>query len=214
MPAVSEMMVREFFELHGFLVRQPRKYTLRSARGSDEADLFVVNPRPLPLNEPLPFLLAPEDLDRVSRGVVVVKGWHTETFSANRLALQPEIFRFASPAVVRRAARELGKLGEGGPVCKILVVPSLPQKEDLRRESVAVMRQNGVDAALPFATLLADLIRRVEVNRDYQKSDLLQALRILKNYGFLSDPQLELFKPARQPRKNPANRESPGEVSA
>jgi len=197
MPAVSETIVREFFELHGFLVRQPRKHTLRSARGSDEADLFVVNPRPLPLTEPLPFLLAPEDLDRLSRGVVVVKGWHTETFSASRLALQPEIFRFASPAVVRQAARELG---EGGPVCKILVVPALPQKEELRRRSIAVMRENGVDAALSFGTLLAELVRRVEINRDYQKSDLLQVLRILKNYGFLRDPQLELFKPARKPR--------------
>jgi hypothetical protein len=201
MPAVSEMIVREFFELHGFLVRQPRKHTLRSSRGSDEADLFVVNPRPLPLTEPLPFLLAPEDLDRLSRGVVVVKGWHTETFSPSRLALQPEIFRFASPAVVRQAARELGA---GGPVCKILVVPSLPQKEELRRQSIAVMQQNGVDAALPFATLLADLFRRVEINRDYQKSDLLQVLRILKNYGFLRDPQLELFKPGGKPRRGAA----------
>lgn len=192
MPTVSETIVREFFEVHGFLVRQPRKHSLRATRGGDEADLFVVNPRPIPLAGPRPFLLRPEDLERLTRGLVVVKGWHTETFTPSRLALEPGIFRFASAAVVRQAARELG---EGGPVQKILVIPSLPQREDLRRQSIEVMQRHGVDAVLMFATVLADLIRRVEINRDYQKSDLLQALRILKNYGFLRDPQLELFEP-------------------
>jgi len=42
--------------------------------------------------------------------------------------------------------------------------------------------------------MLADLISETQVNRNYQKSDLLQIIRILKNYEFLRDPQLELFK--------------------
>ena len=37
-------------------------------------------------------------------------------------------------------------------------------------------------------------IDQIEVNRNYQKSDLLQVIRILKNYDFFRDPQLELFR--------------------
>jgi hypothetical protein len=40
----------------------------------------------------------------------------------------------------------------------------------------------------------------VEVNRNYQKSDLLQTIRILKNYDFFREPQLELFHPGRKKR--------------
>ena len=44
-----------------------------------------------------------------------------------------------------------------------------------------------------FWTILADLIDRIEANRNYQKSDLLQVMRILKNYEFFRTPQMELF---------------------
>jgi hypothetical protein len=46
--------------------------------------------------------------------------------------------------------------------------------------------------------MLANLIERVEPNRNYQRSDLLQTLRVLKNYGFFREAQLELFKPRRR----------------
>jgi hypothetical protein len=32
----------------------------------------------------------------------------------------------------------------------------------------------------------------VRTNRNYQKSDLLQVLRLLKNYELLKEPQMEL----------------------
>ena len=46
--------------------------------------------------------------------------------------------------------------------------------------------------------MLRDLIAHIEVNRNYQKSDLLQMIRILKNYDFFKEPQLELFKSRRK----------------
>ena len=49
--------------------------------------------------------------------------------------------------------------------------------------------------------MLADLIEQIAVNRNYQKSDLLQVIRILKNYDFFKEPQLELFKAGRKKRK-------------
>ena len=48
--------------------------------------------------------------------------------------------------------------------------------------------------------MLADLVAHVEVNRNYQKSDLLQMIRILKNYNFFKEPQFELFKSKRRKR--------------
>ena len=55
--------------------------------------------------------------------------------------------------------------------------------------------------------MLVDLVARTEINRNYQKSDLLQTIRILKNYDFFKDPQMELFKPARRASrtKKPSN---------
>jgi hypothetical protein len=99
------------------------------------------------------------------------------------------------PAVFQKATRVFG--GQPPPT-KILVVPALPQSEDARSESIALLRDRGVDAILPFSTMLADLIDQIEVNRNYQKSDLLQVIRILKNYGFFREPQLELFRPRRR----------------
>lgn len=197
MSAVSEMIVREFFELRGFLVRQQRKYVAPPRREDEEIDFFVSNPLPVPGDSALPFVLSPTDLARLVRAVVVVKGWHTETFSTAVLSHQPEIFRFVDPKVFQHAARAFA--GEG-PLTKILVVPALPQVEESRQQSIELLRAKGIDAVIPFRTMLADLINETETNRNYQKSDLLQVIRILKNYDFFREPQMELFKPARKTR--------------
>jgi hypothetical protein len=55
-----------------------------------------------------------------------------------------------------------------------------------------------LDAAISFPTMLAFLVNQVEPNRNYQKSDLLQLIRILKNYEFFKEPQLDLFRPKRK----------------
>jgi hypothetical protein len=199
MAAVSEGIVREYFELQGFLVRQQRKYITRTQREDDEVDYFLVwNPQPKTGEATLPFVLGSEHVPLLHRAIVVVKGWHTETFSSGVLTSQPEIFRFVSPAVFQQAARALGG---GGSLLRILVVPSLPASTESREQSVSVLKSHGVDAVIPFCTVLADLIAKVEVNRNYQKSDLLQVLRILKNYGFFREPQLELFRPRQTRRK-------------
>ena len=196
---VSETIVREYFELHDFLIRQHRKYiSQRRRQDEDDIDFFVLNPRPQTRETALPFILNSEDLEFVHRAVVVVKGWHTETFSSARLAASPEIFRFVEPKVFQQAARAFGK--DGTPL-KILVVPALPQESKAREESIALLRSKGIDAVLPFRTMLTDLVNATETNRNYQKSDLLQIIRILKNYDFFKEPQLELFKPRRRSKR-------------
>src|SRR2546422_3350145 len=70
--------------------------------------------------------------------------------------------------------------------------------QQARSETIALLRSKGIDAVLPFRTMLADLISETESNRNYHKSDLLQIIRILKNYDFFKGPQLELFKSRRK----------------
>jgi hypothetical protein len=197
MSSVSEIIVREYFELHEFLVRQRRKYIAQTKREEDDIDFFVLNPHPQKREAELPFVLSSSDLKFIERAVVVVKGWHTETFSPAVLTHAPEIFRFVEPKVFQQAARAFG--AEGAPA-KILVVPALPQGEDAQKRSIELLRSKGIDAVIPFHVMLSDLIGRIEVNRNYQKSDLLQMIRILKNYDFFKEPQLELFKGRRKRR--------------
>ena len=54
--------------------------------------------------------------------------------------------------------------------------------------------------------LALDIIDKVEINRNYRKSDTLQLLRILKNYDLLKDPQLDLLtdRPSPAVRRRPA----------
>jgi hypothetical protein len=118
----------------------------------------------------------------------------------------PQIFRFVETKVFQQAARAFGQ--EGAPL-KILVVPALPQAAQAREQSIALLRAKGIDAVIPFRTMLADLVDRVEVNRNYQKSDLLQIIRILKNYDFFKGAQLDLFKPKRK-RKRSAGKSGSG----
>ncbi|HWW01765.1 MAG TPA: hypothetical protein VNZ64_18850 [Candidatus Acidoferrum sp.] len=202
MAAVSETIVREYFELHEFLVRQHRKYVAPTRHETDDdIDFFVLNPHPRLPAAALPFVLSSADLAGIQRAIVVVKGWHTETFSQARLASAPKIFRFVEPRVFQQALRAFAT--DGAPL-KILVVPALPENAQARDQSVALLRSKGIDAVLPFHTMLADLIRNTEANRNYQKSDLLQIIRIFKNYDFFKEPQLELFKAVK--RRTRANK--------
>ena len=199
MSAVSETIVREYFELHDFLVRQHCKYLVQTKREEDDIDFFVLNPLAQKREGEQPFVLASDDLAFIERAIVVVKGWHTETFSSARLSSTPEIFRFVGTQVFQRAARVFG---EHGTPAKILVVPALPQSAPAREQSIALLRSKGIDAVIPFRTMLTDLVQHTEINRNYQKSDLLQIIRILKNYDFFKEPQLELFKSKRRTRKS------------
>lgn len=194
MSAVNETIVREFFEAHGFLVRQTRKHV---GREEDEVDLLVLNPRPAE-GDVLPFELGVGDVARIHRAVVTVRGWHTETFGPGLLANAPELFRFVEPELLKEVQKALG---EGPPATRLVVIPSLTNSKEARGETIERLRAGGIDAVITFRTLLASLIDRVEVNRNYAKSDLLQLLRILKNYQLVRDPQMDLFQGNRPSRK-------------
>ena len=199
MSAINESIVREYFELRGFLGRQDRKHEARGKQEVDGIDFVVWNPQPVKPEKAAPFVLESADLPSVNRALVVVRGWHTESFGPALLESSPEIFRFVEPAVFQQASRAFSP--DLAPL-KILIVPALPQTAAARAQSIAILRAKGVDAVIPFRTMLLDLIARTEINRNYDKSDLLQMIRVLKNYELFKDPQLELFRGARQARRS------------
>ena len=171
----------------------------------EDVDFFVLNPQPELTSGKLPFVLSSADLRFIERAIVVVKGWHTETFSPGRVGHLPEIFCFVEPKLFKQAARAFAP--DMAPL-KILVVPALPQDTDVRDQSITLLRSRGIDAVIPFHTILADILARVETNRNYHKSDLLQILRILKTYDLIKEPQLELFKrSAAASRKKPLSKQ-------
>jgi hypothetical protein len=198
MSAVDETIVREYFEAHGFLVCQRRKYVVqaRQKTADEEINFIVLNPRAVADETSLDFEITSAGLKQVSRAVVAVKGWHTEVFAPGVLAHQPKIFGFVEKGAVEEAKRIVG----GDAVVKILVVPGLPRNAKLRQQSIDVLKSKGVDGVISFRSILQELISGVHTNRNYQKSDLLQVLRLLKNYDLLKEPQLE-FKLKPKSRK-------------
>ncbi|RME68532.1 MAG: hypothetical protein D6781_10695 [Verrucomicrobia bacterium] len=199
MSAIDEEIVREYFEQNGFLVRQVRKYVVQSRRktSDEEIDLLVYNPRYVPRDRKPDFFLFTSELPYIHRAMLAIKGWHSGRFNPATLRGSPEIFRFLEENVKREASRLLSvdrdEPGSGDDVLKILVAPGLPTQEPYRSQSVQLLKERGVDGIISFRTMLQDLISRVEVNRNYRKSDTLQIIRILKNYDLIKDPQMKLF---------------------
>jgi len=208
MSAIDEEIVREYFEQSGFFVRQVRKYQVqaRRKREGEEIDLLVFNPAWRRGVRKPDFFLFAKELPFLHRAVVSVRGWHTGVFTPATLKSSPEIFRFLEEKVLKQAERlfPAPENGDGGPgLTRVLVLPGLPTAEPYRSQSVALLKERGVDGIVSFRTMLLDLIARVEVNQSYSKSALLQVIRILKNYGLLADQQMEMFA-----EKTPGSRRS------
>jgi hypothetical protein len=198
MSAIDEGIVREYFEQNGFLVRQVRKYQVQARRktGDEEIDLLVYNPSWKRGTRRADFFLFSNELPHIHRAIIAVKGWHTGVFTPNMLRSSPEIFRFLEDNVMKEATRffPADATDEAGDaLTKILVLPSLPTQEPFRSQSVALLKERGVDAIISFRSMLLDLVEKTEVNRSYGKSDTLQVIRILKNYDLLKDAQLDLL---------------------
>lgn len=192
MASVNELIVREYFETLGFFVIQPNKHQVvaRHKHDAEEIDLLISRPGQAGVfNTPKKVVWDSDDLVKVQRAVVSVRGWHTDRFSPATLKKNPEIFRFTELPVIKEARKILGS----GSITKILCVSDLTASTDLHDETLAMMRENGVDGVLSFRTMLQELVDHLDTAKNYEKSDLLQILRILKIYDLLKDAQLDLF---------------------
>jgi hypothetical protein len=198
MAAVSEWIAREYFEHLGYLVSQPRKHSIpgRHKKASEELDLIILNPTVQGHRVPDYIAWTSQDFAGVARAVVAVRGWHTERFSVLTFEQTPDILKFVQAESLRLAERLLG----GGPMAKVLCLPRLPASGEMKAKTVEFLRDKGIDGVISFQTMLAELIACVEINRNYEKSDLLQIIRLMKNYELLREPQMDLFHGRRRKR--------------
>ncbi|OGV41385.1 MAG: hypothetical protein A2X46_16280 [Lentisphaerae bacterium GWF2_57_35] len=196
MSAVSDTIVKEYFENLGFFVRQPRKYQVvaRPKQADEEIDLMVFNPAVSEQSIPEQPLWGSAELRHISRAVVGLRGWHTERFSPKILETSPEIYRFAGVEAMKMVS---GIMGEG-PVAKILCLPDLPASKPLRKATLEILKSKGIDGVILFRTILLELSESVDAQKSYERSDLLQTLRILKNYDLLKYGQMDLFRMKRR----------------
>jgi hypothetical protein len=203
MAGFDENIVREYFELNGFFVRQLRKYLVQSRkkRADEDIDLLVYNPSAPIDGVPAGFQLFSADMAKIRRAIVVVKAWHTSRFTPAMLKSSSRVFDFLKKEVLNKAETYFSfdesevdtEVVGSGRFSKILVLPSLPTSDPQRSESIELLKERGVDGIITFSTILENLLRNVEVNHSYQKSDLLQLMRILKIYDMVKEPQMNLF---------------------
>jgi hypothetical protein len=196
MSAVTEWVVKEYFEQIGYLVSQPRKYTVpaRTKRAEEEVDLVICNPKIKEHALPESFIWEKRDLKNVARAVIGVRGWHTDRFYPSTFEQTPEILKFVEKDSVAYASELLGD----SDMAKILCLPRLPASGELKNKTIQVLKRKGVDGVISFRTMLAELIAGVDTKKNYEKSDLLQIIRLLKNYDLVKGSQLELFGAARK----------------
>lgn len=207
MTEVNLAIVREYFEQLGYLVTQPCKYQAsgRPKQAQEEADLLAVNPRVREHRLPNALVWTSAEFRSVARVLVAVRAWHTERIYASTLAQTPDLLRFAEADTLRIAADHLGSAA----VARVLCLPRLPASEELKGKALETFRARGVDGIILFPSVLRELISVVDPHRNYEKSDLLQVIRILKIYGMLEQTQLELF--VRRVRRRPRPARSRGE---
>ncbi len=192
MASVNEQIVRDYLEMQGFLVRQPRKYQIvaRAKGANEEVDFLAVNPSAGAGGElPEAGVWGARELSRVGAALVAVRGWHSERFTAQMLAKSPDVYRFAEAESARAAEAELG----GRSAARVLCLGSLPGDAAQRAEAVAFLKSRDVDGVLLFRPMLLELADRIDGKKSYERSDVLQLLRILKAHGMLRMGQLDLF---------------------
>ena len=200
MSGFDENIVREYFELNGFFVRQLRKYQVQSRkkRFDEEIDMLIYNPKADKKMKPLGFQLFSNDIVNIHQAIVVVKAWHSSRFTPAILRSGTKVFDFLKKDVLNKVndyfdfnEMDLGK--NDAVFKKILIIPSLPSGEPHRSESITLLKEQGIDGIISFATILESLIKSIEINHSYQKSDLLQLIRILKIYDMIKEPQMTFF---------------------
>ena len=200
MTTVNGQLVRDYLESLGFLTRQPRKYQViaRGKNPDEEADWLAWNPGWKPGTErPAPGIWGARELGRVKALSVAVKGWHTDRFTPAMVSGTPELWRFAGGEAMAAAS---GALGVDRPA-PVLFLADLPPGREDRAAAVEALMSRGVEGIVPFRTMLFDLLDRVDVKRNYVKSDALQMLRILKAYGMTRPRQMELSEGSGRARR-------------
>ena len=166
---VNEEIVRQYFELKGFLVQTNVQYLKskeeigKKSSGYGDIDLIIVNPK------------------TGEKAIVGVSGWHTERITPSYVKdWGHRIFSFLSKLALEKAAEVLGS----NDFRKILVVSQLGVKKESKDKFKEEAHKRGIDKVIEFPDILKELINMVKTEPSYD-SEVLQTLRLLKIYDLL-----------------------------
>lgn len=204
MAGFDENIVREYFELNGFFVRQLRKHTVQKGKKHVElqSDLVIYRPEAPDDLTLSGFQIFSSDIENIRGAVVGITPWNVSRFTPAIAKKSAKTCDFLKKDVIANIDQYFQSEATEGddPVdspyanyIKLLVIPAFPTSDTHRVECTDLLKAAGVDGVLVCSTILENLLRHVAVNHSYPKSDILQLLRVLKIYDMIREPQMTLF---------------------
>jgi hypothetical protein len=178
MSDINEEIVRLFFESNKFLVQTNLPYSLHNV--DSDIDLLVLNLHPVEAkNKEIDFVIKEmDDLKRIHRASIEVKGWHGMNFTPSVIREFNRIFNFVSDSALEACADFWGT----SDFKTILVLSRLPVTETSYNESIKMLKDNKIDHVIEFKTIIDFMLTTVEKNKNYSHSEFLQTIRMLKTY--------------------------------
>jgi hypothetical protein len=186
-------LVRLFFEVNQFYVLQQNQGSSGLPKKIGEGSLIKIKNNDYADREKLTgFQIFVGDLVKVNFAEVLVRNYHPEktypkTFKNSkklRDLLKKDIQKYGTTPLFSEQEESF---------LKILVVPSLPSDSVYREEIENFLKGVGVQAILSYRTIVENILKKVDFNKQFPKGSLLETLRFLKIYDLIKDPQLELF---------------------
>jgi hypothetical protein len=175
MSQASIELVREFFIINDFFVL--KKEDLLLVKNSGAADE----------QKPGGFILSAGEIgSTIGNAVVKPISWHTMKFTPAVLKKFPEVFDFLG----EKNTEEYKRFFKEESFLKVLVIPSLPASENLREESIRVMKEKGVNNLIIFSSIIAGLVEKIDARHVYLSS-INEVLRVLKFYKFFKEKEEE-----------------------
>lgn len=199
MQRVEEAIVSEYFEQNGFLVRPLRKSRPQTKKANEEGlDLYVRNMVFREGGRDPNFLLFSSELRYLESAIICVRGWFGDKAALASMTGGADILKHLEAYVFKKVDKWFEydpavTFGTTTPPRKVLLAPVFPTQEPHRSQCVELLQEKGVDGILSFKSMALDLIDRVDTKQIYEKSDLLQTLRILKNFDLIKDSQMGLL---------------------
>lgn len=181
----EQQLVREFFELHGFSVRQTPNTAPRSL-----VDIEVFNPAPDP-GQSVDFMVFPNQLAGIRQARILARGWQAhQKYSLAQLSKSESILHFIESNLSKNPSPVFTEASQDS--LNLLLLPSLPTREPARSRATDSLRREGVQGVLSFLSILRALVSRADRFPSAAASDTLRLIRVLKSFDLLKNQQLEI----------------------
>ena len=200
MSEIDSEIVRDFFELNGFFVRQLGSNIAKANQKTIDQTLnfLVHNPVCKPNTQQPSFVLFSNEFYLIKEALICVKPWHNPRFMPNTLRGSAELHKFIEREIKKNAENwfQIPKESidcNSPSLFRVLVLPKLPTHEPHKSETIKLLKNAQVNCVISFRAMLQGIIARIDDTHSMQHSALLCALQILKTYDMIKPSQLELL---------------------